>query len=156
MEAEQTIQPAALADAPFNDVNGDIILQSSGAPTINFQTYKLFLTHASTVFTDMLTLPHHQSQNGEPPVVIMQENADDLESLLLFCHPGAAPKPPTSLEHLYRLYRIADKYMMDSLKNWLHKYLAVFMDQSPVGVYVLARKLGFKEEAKLAAKKSLS
>lgn len=55
------------------------------------------------------------------PFVVMHDNAHSLHSLLLFYHPGTAPEPQASLDQPYRLYRIADKYMIDSLKVWLRR-----------------------------------
>lgn len=147
-----------IADAPFDDLAGDIILRSSGEKPVDFHTYKLFLIHASSVFKNMFSLPENDAtiQNPGPPVVNMHENADDLRTLLTWCHPAIVPERPTTIERFYCFYVIADKYMLDSVKVWLRKCLADLVTDWPVGVYVLARHLGWQEEAKLAAKASLS
>lgn len=156
MEDIQKTPPPRIADAPFNDLGGDIILRSDGDNGVNFYTYKLFLIHASPIFKDMFALPQGelQTQNPGPPVVTMQETAGELRTLLLLCHPGLVPERPASMEQLYQSYRIADKYLLDM--TWVKVCLPVFVDQAPVGVYLLARKHGWKEEARLAAERSLS
>ena len=52
---------AKLAQAPFNDLSGDIILRSGGDKAIDFYTHKFFLVHASPMFKGMFSLP----QNGQ-------------------------------------------------------------------------------------------
>lgn len=148
-----------IAESPFDDVAGDTILRSSGEKPVDFCTYKLFLIHASPVFKDMFTPPKGRppmQQHPGPLVVTMREGADDLRTLLIWCHPAIVPDRPTTLERFHRFYGIADKYMLDRVKVWLRQCLTEFVKQMPVGVYVLARHLDWKEEAKLAAEESLS
>ncbi|KAK7687858.1 hypothetical protein QCA50_009077 [Cerrena zonata] len=154
----EDIQPTKLAAAPFNDLTGDIILRSNGADKVDFRTHKLFLIHASPVFEAMVSLPQGQTAAtvGDVPVVNMHEDENELGSLLLFCHPGTVPQPPTSLLEVYTIYRIADKYMMDGLKGWLRKSISSFAEEVPVGVYMLARHFDWVEEASSAARKCLS
>lgn len=86
----------------------------------------------------------------------MHENDKDLRVLLLWCLPGMIADRPTTVEQLYRFYRMADKYLIDSVKVWLRNCATKLAPKIPVGVYVLSRQLGWKEEAKLAAEESLS
>lgn len=106
----------------------------------------------------MFTLPqNHTTSTAGIPIVVIPESTEDLRTLLLFCHPGTTPDPPSSLERFYYLHRIADKYMLESILTWLRKgCLPGFLETIPVGVYVLARQLGWKAEARLAAKRCLS
>ncbi|KAK7687861.1 hypothetical protein QCA50_009080 [Cerrena zonata] len=147
-----------VAQAPFDDTAGDIILRSNGESKVDFLTHTLFLVHASPIFETILSLP--QSQGNPPshdtPIVEMHERADELRLLLLFCLPASIPEPPTSLKQLYHFHCLADKYMIDGVKVWLRSCLTGFSKEMPVGVYVLARHFGWKEEAYLAAKNSRS
>lgn len=148
-----------VADAPFNDPSGDIILRSSDADMVDFRTHKVFLIHASPFFETMLSLPQSQgapTQESTIPIVEMHENPEDLRSVLLFCQPGTVHEPPTSLIRLNQLYRITDKYEIEGIKGWLRTCLGSFTEKAPVGVYCLARHFEWKEEAQLAAKKCLS
>ena len=143
------------AEGPFDDPMGDIILRSSDE--VDFRTHKIFLVHASPVFKDMLSLPQGDKTTGDarPPVVVMHENAEEVRILLLLCYPGTALKTPESLKRLWKIYCLADKYMLDSVKLWLRSCLKQFERWSPACVYLIARRAGWREEAKSAAERSL-
>ena len=151
-----------LARAPFNDLSGDIILRSGGDKAIDFYTHKFFLVHASPVFKGMFSLPQN-GQSGSantsegPPVVSMCETAEDLCTLLLWCNPGTIPTTPTSTLKWYHHYRLADKYLLDSVKTALRESLiTLFLQKTPVGVYVISRQLIWRGEAMLAVTETLS
>ena len=137
----QDRRPIHLADAPFDDPSGDIILRCGTDRLVEFRTHKIFLAHASPVFETMFSLPQeHQgvAQTSDVPVVFMPDDAENLRTLLLYCYPGTTPETPSSLEELYRLYRVADKYALDDARVWVRNCLPLFMERAPIGVYVLA------------------
>ncbi|KAK7687865.1 hypothetical protein QCA50_009084 [Cerrena zonata] len=147
-----------VAGAPFDDPEADIILRSGGDSTVDFRTFKRYLMTASPVFKGMISLPTHPPNNSPPEITVvqMQEGERDLVSLLLFCHPGTLPDLPTTLNELYRLGRIADKYMLESAITLLKTLSRPILTKEPVGGYLLARKLQWKEEAEFAARLSLA
>ena len=154
-DADTTTQ---LASAPFDDPAGDIVLRSNDKQAIDFRTHKLFLIYASTVFKDMFSLPQggRTNENAGVPVVVMHEKAEELRSLLVLCYPGMVLETPTSLERFWVLYLLTDKYMLDNAKVWLRGCLLNFVQEMPTSVYLIARKAGWRKEARDAAKECLS
>ena len=149
-------QPAAVS---FNNLSGDIILRTHGPNPIDFRVHKLILSYASPVFKAILSDAQNLTitvPDSGIPVLTVHENADDLHTLLLFCYPAHFPEPPTSLERLYYLYSIAEKYRIDAFRSWLRSLAKGFVEGMPVGVYVLSRHFSWKEEAREAAKRCLS
>lgn len=161
VETRRTSQSTKIrvANAPFNDQSGDIILRSSGDEPTDFYTSKSFLVHASPVFAGMLSLPQgdQTSTNNGPPVVTMHENAEDLRTLLLWCSPGLAADFPASLVQFYRYYTLADKYLLDTMKtSFRQSLIPTFLHSAPADVYMISRQLGWKKETTLAVRETLS
>lgn len=157
-ESTQNLTNALSAEAPFDDPQADIILRSGGSSTVDFRTYKHYLSTASPIFEDMAAFPQRRPDSSLSNVLIvqMQEGEHDLRSLLLFCHPGTLPDLPTNLNQLYRLASLAEKYMLDFATAWVRKLSHPIITTTPIGGYIVARKFQWKEEAEIAARQCLT
>ncbi|PSR86947.1 hypothetical protein PHLCEN_2v5295 [Hermanssonia centrifuga] len=82
-----------VAEAPFNNIQTDIILQTSDG--VQFHVWSIILAEASLVFRDMFTLPQHTIQ-GSPttPVIPVTEASRILDPLLRLCYPVDDPVLP--------------------------------------------------------------
>ena len=81
------------ASPPFDDQRGDIILQSSDQ--VKFRVSKFILTMASSVFSDMFSLPQPPSEgegSAEIPVIPVSESRSTLDIALRICYPIRGPQ----------------------------------------------------------------
>ncbi|KAH9967374.1 hypothetical protein BC827DRAFT_1173725 [Russula dissimulans] len=133
-----------LAEAPFDDIQADLILQSSDG--VRFHVFKIILSLASPVFADMFSVPLPTSQDphrdDEVQVVLLSEHSGDLDLSLRHLYP--VPPPDTvPLISVGILAEFANKYQVDALQESITQYLTDYVDHDPVGVYAIAVTYGY-------------
>ena len=150
--ASATAPQKSLAKAPFNDPRADVILQSSDG--VHFRVFKIILSFASPIFSDMFSLPLPASQNpdsdDEVPMVTLSENSEALDLSLRHIYPLQTPDT-VPLRDASLLAEFAHKYQVDALEKSVRCYLAESIEQDPVGVYAIAVAYGYKGVGKSAA-----
>ena len=135
----------------FTASDADIILRTP-EPKL-FQVHKNILSIASPVFRDMLAGPQSTKEaERAPPIVDVQDSAQDLEILLRMIYPVAFI-PITDLNALSNALVILDKYNAEGLQDRLKSHLisSVFLATDPMRVYAIACRWDFKKEAEIAA-----
>ena len=139
----------------FTADDADIILRTPESKL--FRVHKNILSIASSVFRDMLTVPQSPSESTEegefePPIIDVQDSAEDLEVLLRMIYPVAFP-PLTDLDALSNAFVILDKYHTEGLQERLKPLLIshIFLVDDPMRVYAIACRWGFEKEAARAA-----
>ena len=139
------------AKAPFDNPEGDIILQS--ADGVDFHVFKLILSLASDVFQGMFTLPQETMQSGgsSTPIIPMTEDSTTLESLLLLCYPTANPIFKT-LEDAKDVLEAARKYGMEAPISRARDIIFTrFLETKPLELYALSCAFGWQQHAQNAA-----
>ena len=146
--------PENLAEAPFNDARADLILQSSDK--IHFRVFKLILSLASPIFTDMFRMPLPPSQNShELQVVSLSEDSTTLDVALRHIYPMQSREGNTLLNASI-LAEFARKYQVDGLDRYITRYLADSITLDPVGVYAMAQQYGYCSIGANAARSCLN
>ena len=149
-----------LADAPFNDPEGDIIIRT--CDNVDFSVFKWVLAYASPVFKDMFLLPQQGVQENlkdGKPIIHTTETAEIWRTLLAFSYPMWAADLPmlNSLEEVLAVLEPSVKYMMEGIEKKIRAALVAphFVDTEPVRVFAIAchRRLDF--EARIAARRTL-
>jgi hypothetical protein len=94
------------------------------------------------------------------PVVQVTEEKETLERLLLMCYPMATVDPPALkvLEDVHALLEAAIKYNMERVEGRVRGWLVApsFLATNPVRVFAIACRHKLLEEAKIAARSTLS
>ena len=143
----------------------DIILRSSDKES--FHSWKIFLSMASPVFSDMFTLPQADTSNNVdlrhdgPPVIDLPEDSCTLGHILTLCHPPSCTRKQfkvNSVRELGAVLEAAMKYDMENLRCVALEELSnpLVLREDPVGVYALACQHECHEAARLAAKHTLA
>ncbi len=144
----------AIASAPFDDPEADIILQSSNK--VNFHVYSVVLKLASPVFRDMFSIPQPAPQTNTP-IVEMEEDSTVLDIMLRLCYPGPDPRV-TKLAQLTSILRVVEKYDLDGVVEKMGRDYAALADieGEPVEAFAMACRYRWKEVALTAARASLA
>lgn len=151
-EASTNSPPPLTQSAEFSSPEADLILQSSDG--VLFKVFSRILMEASPVFRDMMTIPK-PSEGLQQPLVLDEEGAT-LELGLKFLYPIPSPTI-TSFEMLKNIFKMADKYLLDSVLHALKALLVTpaFIEKAPLRVYALACAYGLQAEAKVASRHCL-
>ena len=140
-----------MAPTFFTTLDGDVILRVSEGSGLSsdFRVHRLLLSLSSPIFKDMFELasPTHQTI----PVVEISDSPQVIDLILRFIYPGVEPPEVEELETLTAVLVTATKYRMGGIVPTLRKSLKAFLPSESIAVYLLARRFGFKEEAKEAA-----
>jgi len=149
-----------VADTPFNDLEGDVVLRTTDG--VHFYVHKFLLSLVSPVFKDLFLLPESKDVSQElfqnKPCISVDDDSCSLFQVLSWCDPRVLSISQKG-EHLQSALRLADKYDMKCITQRLEKSLGECMElinASPIEMYILAIQYGFKDLAKKAAKASLS
>lgn len=153
MSSDSDSTPIANANAPFDDPNSDIILQTSD--NVHFRVYKLILSLASPFFKHMFTLPQPMSVDSKPSqsgdVIPVSEDSKTLEKVLLFCYPGSDPTFDALSDVQYVLAAMLKYDMREAAKT----HVARFVEGEPLRVFAIACRYRWVDVAGLAAKELL-
>ena len=142
----------------FTTNDGDVILRAGLEPDSkhDFRVHKLILSLASPVFKDMFAFPQPPTQNQteehQLPTVDIPDPPPVLDTILRLIYPGVELPRISDLLTLSAVLSAADKYNIASIYPILRDSLKTFLPGSSFGVYVIACRFGFMEEAKAAAK----
>lgn len=150
-------EPATTAPAPFDNLDGDIILHST-TDRVHFHTFKVILSLMSPVFKNMFTLPQNGLQSGVSsiPVIPVTESSATLEFLLLLCYPAATPTTFSSLSHAMDVMEAAKKYdMQAALSRAINLVIAQFLPDHPLELYALFCQFRSQDHAQIAATRAL-
>ena len=143
---------------PFTTQDGDVILRAGPEPGSkhDFRVHKVVLSLASHVFKDLFLTAQPDGSQADPlPVVAITDSPESVDLFLRFIYPGVVPPANPNLANLVALLTIADKYDVQTIPPAVKGLLAneeVQMDD-PFGVYIIARRWGFDNEAKRAAQR---
>ena len=133
-----------LAEAPFDDVQANLILRSSDEVPVHFRVFKNILSLASPIFADMFSIPSpslpSEKSHDEVQVVTLSENSTALDIALRHIYP-VQRTPNLKMDPLHRASILAEfsrKYQVEVLNQFIVGYLRDGIDQDPVGVYSIA------------------
>ena len=146
--------PEKSAEAPFDDPQADLVLQSSDE--VHFRVSKLILSLASPIFKDMFSIPSPSSQkpHDEVQVVHLTEHSTALDVVLRHIYPVRSPKGDKFL-YASILAEFARKYQVESLDESITAYLTDSAERDPVGVYAIAVTYEYNDIGAIAARSCL-
>ena len=146
--------PEKSAEAPFDDPQADLILQSSDE--VHFRVFKLILSLASPIFKDMFSIPSPPSKkpDDEVQVVHLTEHSTALDVFLRHMYPVRSPNGDKLL-YASILAEFARKYQVESLDVSITAYLKDSIERDPVGVYAIAVTYGYNDVRTSAARSCL-
>ena len=144
---------------PFTTQDGDVTLRagSDPDPKHDFRVHRIILSFASRVFKDLfLTAKPDDGQEGSLPVVTVTDPPESMDLLLRFIYPGVSPPKVADLTTLSTLLTIADKYDVATIPSVMKERLTDedILEEDPFGAYLIARRWGFADEAKGAARRT--
>ena len=142
---------------PFTTDDGDVILRAGPEPGSkhDFRVHKNVLSLLSPVFKGLFQVAQPDSGRGEPlPIVPITDIPETVDLLLRFIYPGHVPPIVSDPPTLSTLMTIADKYGIQTVSHAVKEGLAdeKILEKDPFGVYVVARRWSFLDEAKGAAR----
>lgn len=153
MATEQRLAELQALAEPFQFVDSDIILRTRGA---DFRVHKLILSHASTVFRDMFSLPRVSSTSQEGShVVEVTEDPQTIHDILSLIYRNAHELDLDDFPTLQRVLLAARKYEMDNLQLILAKTLESKVPVNPVRIFAIACLAKAPHVARIAAKETL-
>ncbi|KAF8610420.1 hypothetical protein BDV93DRAFT_503205 [Ceratobasidium sp. AG-I] len=137
----------------FTSPEADLVLISSEGQT--FRVFSRFLIETSGVFRDLLDMP--TGPDTSERVMTISETSRTLNLLLQYIYPMAHPLL-TTLNDIQAVLIAADKYDVGFITEDLRSKLIgpTILSASPIRAYAVACRLGFKEEALQAAKRTFS
>ncbi|KAH9993665.1 hypothetical protein BJV74DRAFT_884279 [Russula compacta] len=145
------------AQAPFDDLRADLILQSSDR--VHFRVFKIVLSLASPIFADMFSIPSPVSPNPRHgdniQVVPLTEDSEALDLSLRHIYPVQTPDV-VPLRDASILAEFARKYQVDALGRFITRYLTENVEHDPVGVYAIAVTYGYRGIGAKAARSCLT
>ncbi|KAH9975843.1 hypothetical protein BGW80DRAFT_1294842 [Lactifluus volemus] len=147
-----------LASTPFDDPRADIVLRSSDG--VYFRVFKIILSLASPIFTDMFSIPLPASEelHAGCPVVALSEDSKSVDFVLRHLYPVKTPtdvRTDIKLSDVNILVEFSRKYQVDALEPTVTRYLMDAIEDDPVGVYAIAITYKHKGVATRAARSTL-
>lgn len=138
---------------PFNFDDADVILRARG---VDFRVHKLVLTHASTVFKDMFSLPRNRSASQENiPVIEVTEDPQTIHDVLSLIYPNSHNIDLDNFSTLQRVSLASRKYSVDNARLLIQRVLQLKAAENPVRVFALACNAEEPNVARNAARHSL-
>jgi hypothetical protein len=142
-----------MAPYDFEAPDADAILRCSDGKEL--RVHRLILSLSSPGFQGMFGLPQPTDPSSEIPGVDVAETSPILQPFIQYLYPRSPPKI-SDISMWEALYTIADKYCAEVVTDPLRDMLIPrFLETSPLRVYALASRWGFKEEAKIASTRTL-
>lgn len=147
-----TNTPPTIAQAPFDNEDGDADLILRSSDKVDFYVHRLLLRKASSIFADMFTVGQAAQANlpDELPVVDVEESSSTIDSLLRICYPVDEVKE-TSLDKVVEVLKAALKYEMRKATTNMKRELLTYITVDPRSVYSTACSLNLEHEASQAA-----
>jgi BTB/POZ domain len=144
-----------LASAPFDDTRADLILRSNDR--VDFRVFKIILSQASPIFTDMFNIPPPAPEElpVQCQVVTLSEDSKSLDIALRHIYPIDTPTE-VELPDACVLIEFARKYQVKALGPVVARSLTDAIENDPAGVYAIAVTYGEVDIAIKAARSSLS
>jgi hypothetical protein len=127
--------------------DGDVIIELKDK---SFKVHKLVLGLASDVFKDLFTNAISKTSGKEIPKLPLDEPIQTFEDLLDFIYPGCSLS--ITWDNIRELFRIADKYMIDSFIERGKEFLERYFQSKPLLSLVLADLYRFKDIYKQSSK----
>ncbi|CAL1706770.1 unnamed protein product [Somion occarium] len=137
----------------FQSDDADVIIRAGG---VDFATYKFILSHASTIFKDMFTLPRNEAAQEGLPVVEVTEDAQTIHNLLSFLHYNTEDPDLSDLCAIHRILLASRKYDIAKLKTRIAKRLQAKAPENPARVFAIAYHAMLPDVVRIAAQHTLS
>jgi len=134
----------------FGDSDWDVVIHADGWL---FYVHSSVLSSSSSFFRGMFLLPQPPTQDPTLPIVDVYEPPEVWDLFMQLIYPGAMIQIP-DVRTLGSLFTAADKYHIPKIWLGLRYRLKEFMPSDPFGVYLLACRCNFLEEAIEAAEMS--
>ncbi|KAF9785090.1 hypothetical protein BJ322DRAFT_1061274 [Thelephora terrestris] len=137
----------------FDDA--DIVLRTPRSR--GFRVHRSVISVASPVLRSLVAeapkVSSEDEEKGDLPEINVEDAPEDLDLLLHLIYPITPPPRFEDLDALSRAFTILQKYQVEGAQGLLKPVLVSpsFLASDPVRVYALACRLGFKEEAEVAA-----
>ena len=137
----------------FDDA--DIVLRTPRSK--GFRVHRSVLSVASPVLREIVAeapkVSSEDEEKGELPEINVEDAPEDLDLLLRLIYPITPPPKFEDFDALSRAFTILQKYQVEGAQGLLKPILVSpsFLSSDPVRAYALACRLGFKEEAEVAA-----
>ncbi|KAG8715956.1 hypothetical protein FRC08_009994 [Ceratobasidium sp. 394] len=146
-------EPAVIPSPQFTSPEADLVLITSDGQ--QFRVFSRFLIETSGVFRDLLDMP--TGPDHDERVMTISESSRTLDLLLQYIYPMAHPAL-TSLNDIQAVLQAADKYDVGFVTDDLRSKLVspTVLSSSPIRAYAVACRMGFREEAQKAAKRTFS
>ncbi|OCH93744.1 hypothetical protein OBBRIDRAFT_885268 [Obba rivulosa] len=158
MPTSKTSYQPPYAMSPFDDPDADFVIRTSD--NADFRVHKAFLTTASPVFKDMFALPMakekdvSQEYRDGAPVVELVDDARTIQNMLCIIYPFQRPDLAT-LEDVYAVLRIGEKYGMDHVLASTIPSLMRYAETEPLRIFGIAYRFGFTQEARIVAQQTI-
>ena len=143
------------SDKAYDFDDADIILRTPRAK--GFRVHKAVLSVASPVLralvADVAKPSGDDEEKGTLQEIDMEDAPEDLDLLLRLIYPITMPPKFEDFDTLSRAFAILQKYKVEGVQELLKPTLIShpFLASDPVRVYAMACRLGFKQEAEVAA-----
>ncbi|KAF9565888.1 hypothetical protein CPC08DRAFT_759261 [Agrocybe pediades] len=145
-----------LAAAPFDDLDGDVVVRATDG--VHFYVYKCLLSLVSLVFKDVFLLCSGSDQTQESfRGKLCVQVGDDSESLfqVLSWRDPRVVTTSFTLKGLQATLSLAAKYDMQCVIQRVERSMTLskeLITVSPVAVYAIAIRYGFKDMTRAAAR----
>ncbi|KAK7692549.1 hypothetical protein QCA50_004179 [Cerrena zonata] len=125
---------------PFQFDDADVIIRARlGDVDVDFPAHKLILSHASSMFNDMFSIPcsHTTSEEGNPTIEVA-EDAQTIHDILSWIYSYGDNVPFDDFPTLHRLVLGMRKYSMPNLRVILAETLRAKAVEDPLRVFAIA------------------
>lgn len=143
------------SDKAYDFDDADIVLRTPRSK--GFRVHRSVLSVASPVLRALVaeapkSAPEDE-EKSELPEIDVDDAPEDLDLLLRMIYPITPPPKFEDFDSLSRAFSILQKYKVEGAQGLLRPVLVspAFLSSDPVRVYALACRLGFKQEAEVAA-----
>lgn len=154
--------PITDAEAPFDDLDADLIIRSSD--DVDFRVFKVFLSKTSFFFEGMFRLPQgpssrDQMMRGGLPVITMAEKSSVVKHILQCCYPISlvGELSLSTLTEIISLLAAARKYEMVRVEAVVRCALIrqAVLEKHALQIYAIAVAQRWEKEVRIAARQLL-
>jgi len=143
------------SDKAYDFDDADIIIRTPRSK--GFRVHRSILSVASPVLRDLVTevpkLSSEDEDKGALPEIDVEDSPEDMDLFLRLIYPVVMPPKFEDFDSLSRAFTILQKYQVEGVQELLKPILtsSPFLTSDPIRVYAMACRLGFREEAEIAA-----